>query len=161
MSNPNLKPKNDTLTVIVVVLAILATIYIVGSGLATVPCMYIKDYQLAEDGKSMEIETFVGSPLGSARSVHTNQQDGVLYLDFNAAYGGCNGKIGAKDTFIIPIDEETKLIALARYEGGYEKTLEKDPVTGEWVKVVVPSDSDISGSDVSGGDVSSTGVAEE
>ena len=149
MSNPNVKPKNDTFKVILVIVAIIAGLYIAGSGLATVPCMYIKDYKLSEDGKSMVIDTFVGSPIGSARSVRANQEDGILYLDFNAAYGGCNGKIGAKDTFVIPIDEETKLIALARYEGGYEKTLEKDPVTGEWVRVVVPSDSDVSGSDVS------------
>ena len=88
-------------------IAILFCVILLGMFLAkTVSVMdnvYIEDFALSEDGQTMTIRVAVGVSVGYTRSVTIRDNGYCLELYFHPAYGGINGKIGAKNTFEIPL----------------------------------------------------------
>ena len=56
---------------------------------------------------------------------------GKLYIDCYAAFGGINGRIGAKSSFTLPLDADTEMIGIYRNANCYEEILHKD-ADGSW-----------------------------
>lgn len=87
--------------------AILLGFLLLGTFLAkTVSVMdsvYIENFSLSPDGQTMTIRVAVGVSVGYTRSVTVTQEGNAVRLTFHPAYGGINGKIGAKNTFEIPL----------------------------------------------------------
>lgn len=117
------------------VIVILIGLHVILSGFFRVGDAFIGEYSVSEDGKEMTMQVGVASSIGYIRSVSVNQQQGgTLYLDCYSAFGGLNGSIGAKGKYTIPIEEDTKVIALYRNFNTYEIILEKNN-DGDWERV--------------------------
>ena len=111
----------------VAVAGILAAAYVLLPGFAKQGDVYIADYVLAEDGRSMTIRVGKTSSAGYIRKVEALPQRGDrLYLDCYAAFGGINGSLGAREEHMIAIDADAKMIMLYRAPDCYEPVLEKD-----------------------------------
>ena len=65
--------------------------------------VYIESFTLSEDGQTMTIRVAVSVSVGYTRSVTVKDEGSTLRLVFHPAYGFINGKIGAKNTFDIPL----------------------------------------------------------
>ena len=65
--------------------------------------VYIESFTLSEDGQTMTIRVAVSVSVGYTRSVTVKDEGSALRLVFHPAYGFINGKIGAKNTFDIPL----------------------------------------------------------
>lgn len=113
-------------------LAAMFAIYFFGTGFMRNTSVYVEDYTVSDDGTEITITFFDASSMGYIRRVSVHQQDGgKLYLDCYAAFGGLNGKIGARNTFTLPLDRDTEIIAVYRAPGCYAQLLVKD-TDGIW-----------------------------
>ena len=117
---------------IAVLLVILAGIYILGSGFTRQGSVYISDFSVTDE-ESMTVKLGVASSAGYVRKVASHQEDGRLYLDCYAAFGGINGSIGAKDEYTVPLSGDIERVAIFRGDGRYEDVLQKDG--GVWNRV--------------------------
>lgn len=89
--------------------------------------VFIRDFNVTEDGKEITLTVGVASSMGYIRSAAVReQQGGKLYIDCYSCFGGLNGKVGAKDTFTFSPDGSTETIALYRGSGSYETVLRKN-----------------------------------
>ena len=70
---------------------------------AVMDAIYIEDFALSPDGQTMTVRVAVGVSVGYTRSVTVKEEGDALRLTFHPAYGFINGKIGAKNTFEIPL----------------------------------------------------------
>lgn len=122
------------ITVIVLAaIVFLSALYLVVPGFAKHGNAYIADYVVSEDGSEISIKVGVSTSIGYVRKVSVHQQHGgKLYLDCYSAFGGINGSWGAKTEFTIPLDEETKTIAIYRSTNCYDTVLEKMD-DGKWM----------------------------
>lgn len=122
------------ITVIVLaVIVFLAALYLIVPGFTKQGNAYISDYVVSEDGSEITIKVGVSTSIGYVRKVSVHQQHGgKLYLDCYSAFGGINGSWGAKTEFTIPLDEETKTIAIYRSANCYDTILEKMD-DGKWM----------------------------
>ena len=94
--------------------------------------VYISDYEVSKDGTQMTIRVGVPTSIGYTRKISTTQKpDGTLCLDVYAAFGGINGSIGAKSEFIVPLKDETSVIAIYRSKDYYDPVIRKSE-NGEW-----------------------------
>lgn len=126
--------KKKLIVILAAVISLLG-IYFFGSGFAKQGGVFISEYSVSPDGSEMTIQVGVASSIGYIRKVSAHQkEDGKLYLDCYSAFGGINGSIGAKSTYTIPLNEDTKTIGLYRYNNTYEDILEKDR-NGEWQRI--------------------------
>ena len=116
----------------VLLVAVLAAAYLLGTGLRRESAAFITDYTVSPDGTQITLHVSVSSSAGYIRKVVPAQQHGgKLYLDCYAAFGGFNGSWGAKSSCTVPLDPDTKTIALYRAPNCYEVVLEKD-ISGQW-----------------------------
>ena len=120
---------------IVIVLAVLAGVWMVGTGFRREPAAFFYDYSVSDDGTVMTIHAGVAGSMGHIRkAVVRRNEDGEIRLDFLSAFGGLNGSIGARNTFEIPLEENSTSVSI--YQGsGYLPVLTKDPDSGEWTMV--------------------------
>ena len=120
---------------IIGIITVVFSIYFIGSGFLKNSSVYIEDYALSADGAEITIHTGVASSMGYIRKVSIHQQEGgKLYLDCYSAFGGVNGRIGAKNTFTFQLDEDTSVIAIYRSTNCYEEVLIKDE-DGSWMGI--------------------------
>ena len=108
--------------------------YFIGSGFVKQPSVMIEDFTVAPDGTAMTVRLSVGSSAGYLRSAAAHEQDGTLYLDCYAAFGGINGALGRRHEFPLPLSDETVAVALNRADGSYETVLRKAE-DGSWQRV--------------------------
>lgn len=114
------------------IIAALFLMYFVGSGFEKNPSAYIAEYSISEDGREITMKIGVVSSAGYIRKAAVHQQyGGKLYMDCYSAFGGINGHIGAKTSFVLPLDEDTAIIAIYRNKNCYEEVLYKDS-DGVW-----------------------------
>ena len=119
---------------IVGILLVLILAWLIVPGLIRNTSVFIRDYTVSAGGKEITIRAGVASSVGTVREMTVRrQQDGKLYLDFFSAFGGINGRIGAKDTFTVPLDEDTSVIAVNRDGNRYEEILVKE-TDGSWCR---------------------------
>lgn len=96
--------------------------------------VYLKDFELSLDGKTMTIKVGVSSSSGYVRKIKQTSGSSNGYYTFYSTYG-INSKIGAKDTFEIEINEDTDEIYFYTGNKGYKIVLAKHKVTDEWTKI--------------------------
>ena len=95
--------------------------------------VFAYDYAvLPESGRAMMMQVGVASSMGYVRSGRVvENKDGRVVVRFYQAFGGLNSKLGAGNTFVIPLGEDTDEIWFDR--GNREELiLKKNPATGEW-----------------------------
>ena len=95
--------------------------------------VYLGDFELSKDGKTMTLKVGVSSSAGYIRKMKRSSGSTNYYYTFYSTFG-FNSKLGAKDTFIIDIDNNVDEIYF--YTGGkdYKKVLEKDD-ENNWIMV--------------------------
>ena len=91
------------LMILAIVLAVVFLWAFFAQTVAAMDNVYIEYFALSEDGKTMTIRVAVGVSVGYTRSVTVKDEGNALRLEFHPAYGFINGKIGAKNTFDIPL----------------------------------------------------------
>lgn len=132
-----LNKRNRTIvgiTVLVTTVIVLLGAYLIGSGFMERNDVALIDYSVSEDGTEIILHTAVMSSAGYTRGFR-DDGGGVKphYLTFYSTFGGLNSALGAKDEFVLAIDESDDEIRFNRAGGGYELVLQKDTDTGEWV----------------------------
>jgi len=94
--------------------------------------VYLKDFQLSQDGKTMTLKVGVSSSAGYVRKMKRTSGSMNYYFKFYSTFG-INSKIGAKDIFVVDIDNNVDEIYFYSGEKGYRKVLELNE-NGEWVR---------------------------
>ena len=126
-----MKNKKVLLVSIILVAIILVGLFL-SSGGSRID-VFLKDFQLSQDGKTMTLKVGVSSSAGYIRKMKRTSGSMNYYFTFYSTFG-INSKVGAKDTFIIDIDNNVDEIYFYTGKKGYKKVLELNS-SGEWVKV--------------------------
>ena len=128
-----MKKKNIVIAVIAVIA--LVALYLIAPGFSKNTYAYITDFSVSEDGRKMTLTIGLdvsdpSEPAPKVRKIKEYQQHGgYLFLHGYSAFGGLYGSWGAKNEFVVELDEETDKISL--YNGGYQIALKKD-ASGTW-----------------------------
>ena len=109
----------------------LITLFILITGRSRVD-VYLKDYEISSDGKIMTLKIGVTNSSGYVRKMKRTSGSTNYYYTFYSTFG-INSRIGAKDTFIIDIDENVHEIYFFTGDGGYKLVLQKD-INDNWIK---------------------------
>lgn len=127
--------KNKKLLVIIAAICVLMVSFVIGTGFTKRTDVILTDYSVSEDGAEIILKTSVASSAGYIRGFK-NDGGGVKphYLTFYATFGGLNSTFGAKNEFVLEVDEDDSEIYFNRTDGGYELVLQKDAQTGVWGK---------------------------
>lgn len=111
----------------IIVAVVLCGGYFIGSGFLKNGSVYVKEYSVSGDGREITLDIDTASSVGYIRKMAVSQQmGGKLYIDCYAAFGGINGRIGAKNSFTLPLDEDTTMIGIYRNKNAYQEILHKD-----------------------------------
>ena len=95
----------------IIVAVVLCGGYFIGSGFLRNGSVYMDGYSVSGDGREITLDIGVAASRGYIRKMEISQQmGGKLYIDCYAAFGGINGRIGAKSSFTLPLDEDTTMI---------------------------------------------------
>lgn len=131
--------KKRLLIIIMVVVALLIGLILLTGRART--DVYLKDYKLSEDGKTMTLEVGISGSAGYVRKMKRTSGSMNYYYTFYSTFG-INSKLGAKDTFEIELDDNVDEIYF--YTGGnsYKLVLVKNSATLEWEKINYP-DNDV------------------
>ena len=123
--------KKKILTICIVVIAIiLVGLFLALGGKRT--DVFLKDFELSQDGKTMTLKVGVSSSAGYIRKMKQTSGSMNYYFTFYSTFG-INSKLGAKDTFEIELDNNVDEIYFYTGGKGYKKVLEKTN-DGDWVK---------------------------
>lgn len=125
-----MKKKVLIISIIVVALIIIG-LFIASGGSRT--DVFLKDFELSQDGKTMTLKVGVSSSAGYVRKMKRTSGSMNYYFTFYSTFG-INSKLGAKDTFTIDIDNNVDEIYFYTGGKGYKKVLELND-NGEWVRV--------------------------
>lgn len=94
--------------------------------------VYLKDFELSQDGKTMTLKVGVSSSAGYIRKMKRTSGSINYYYTFYSTFG-INSKLGAKDKFTINIDNNVDEIYFYSGKKGYKKVLELNE-SGQWVR---------------------------
>jgi len=123
--------KRIIISSIVILLALLIGLFLsTGSARTDV---YLKEFSVDEKCNQMSIKVGVSSSAGYVRKMKRTSGSMNYYYTFYSTFG-INSKLGAKDTFEIPLDENVDEIYFYTGGKGYKKVLDKND-NGEWIKV--------------------------
>ena len=128
--------KKIVIIIAIVVIAILGVLFLGTGGART--DVYLKDYEVSEDGKTMTLEIGVSSSSGYVRKMKQTSGSMNYYLTFYSTFG-INSKLGAKDTFEIEIDSNVDEIYFYTGNKGYKQVLRKTE-SGKWAQIVEVTD---------------------
>lgn len=123
--------KKPLIICIIVVALIIVGFFITLGGPRT--DVFLKDFELSQDGKTMTLKVGVASSAGYVRKMKRTSGSMNYYFTFYSTFG-INSRLGAKDTFTIDIDNNVDEIYFYTGGKGYKKVLELND-DGEWVKV--------------------------
>jgi len=125
-----MKKKVMIISFIVLVLIVMGFFLALGGKRTDV---FLKDFELSQDGKIMTLKVGVSSSAGYIRKMKQTSGSMNYYFTFYSTFG-INSKLGAKDTFEIELDNNVDEIYFYTGGKGYKKVLEKTN-DGDWVKV--------------------------
>lgn len=130
-----MKNKKILLISVIAVIVLLTASYFIGTGFIERTDVILTDYSVSEDGTQITLNASVSSSMGYIRGFKNNG-GGVKshYLTFYSTFGGLNSKLGAKNEFVLEVNEDDSEIYFNRAGGGYELVLQKNTETGEWEK---------------------------
>lgn len=95
----------------------------------------LSNYSISNDGTKLTFNTYITSSIGYTRGFKDiGGKAKPHYLVFYSTFLGVNSSIGAKDKFVLELDESDLEIYFNDKNGGYKLVLEKDLETGLWVK---------------------------
>ena len=123
--------KKPLIISLIVVALIVISLFIASGGSRT--DVFLKDFELSQDGKTMTLKVGVSSSAGYVRKMKRTSGSMNYYFTFYSTFG-INSRLGAKDTFTIDIDNNVDEIYFYTGGKGYKKVLELND-DGEWVKV--------------------------
>ena len=132
------KKKRLLIIIMVVVALLIGLILLTGRARTDV---YLKDYKLSEDGKTMTLEVGISGSAGYVRKMKRTSGSMNYYYTFYSTFG-INSKLGAKDTFEIELDDNVDEIYFYTGGNGYKLVLVKNSATLEWEKINYP-DNDV------------------
>jgi len=95
--------------------------------------VYLKDFEVSSDGKTMTINIGVSGSEGYVRKMKRTSGSMNYYYTFYSTYG-INSKLGAKDSFEIELDKNVDEIYFYTGDKGYKLVLTKRPLL-KWEKV--------------------------
>ena len=124
--------KKNLLSIFIVVIAIVIIGLFISTGKARTD-VYLKNYKISADGKTMTLEVGVASSSGYIRKMKRTSGSTNYYYTFYSTFG-INSKLDAKDTFEIELDENVDEIYFYTGGKGYKKVLEKKQ-NNEWKNV--------------------------
>ena len=124
--------KKKTLIISIIVVALIVIGFFIASGGARTD-VFLKDFELSQDGETMTLKVGVSSSAGYVRKMKRTSGSMNYYFTFYSTFG-INSRLGAKDTFTIDIDNNVDEIYFYTGSKGYKKVLELND-DGEWVKV--------------------------
>ena len=106
----------------------------IGSGFTKNENVFLTDFKITDDNKNVIMNVEISNSIGNVRD-YKDIGGGVKphYLIFYNAYGGINGKIKAKNQFILPISENDSEIYFYHGDGSYSLVLYKDKLTNQWI----------------------------
>ena len=130
-----MKKKFMIISFIVAVLIVMGLFLALGGKRTDV---FLKSFELSQDGKTMTLKVGVSSSAGYIRKMKQTSGSMNYYFTFYSTFG-INSKLGAKDTFEVELDNNVDEIFFYTGRKGYTKVLEKNEKV-VWVKV-----NDISG----------------
>lgn len=130
-----MKNKKILLISVIAVIVLLTASYFIGTGFIERTDVILTDYSVSDDGTQITLNASVSSSMGYIRGFKNNG-GGVKphYLTFYSTFGGLNSKLGAKNEFVLEVNEDDSEIYFNRAGGGYELVLQKNTETGEWEK---------------------------
>lgn len=121
---------NKKIIIIIVTVVILGVLFLATGGART--DVYLKDYEVSSDEKTMTLKIGVSSSAGYVRKMKRTSGSMNYYLTFYSTFG-INSKVGAQDRFEIEIDSNVDEIYFYTGDKGYKKVLQKTEA-GQWVK---------------------------
>lgn len=124
--------KKKTLIISIIVVALIIICFFTASGGSRTD-VFLKDFELSQDGETMTLKVGVSSSNGYIRKMKRTSGSMNYYFTFYSTFG-INSRLGAKDTFTIDIDNNVDEIYFYTGGKGYKKVLELND-NGEWVKV--------------------------
>lgn len=124
--------KKKTLIISIIVVALIIICFFTASGGSRTD-VFLKDFELSQDGETMTLKVGVSSSIGYIRKMKRTSGSMNYYFTFYSTFG-INSRLGAKDTFTIDIDNNVDEIYFYTGGKGYKKVLELND-NGEWVKV--------------------------
>ena len=126
--------KKKIIVAVIVVLFIIAS-YLILTGFRERTDVYLIDFSVSESGDEITLSVGVSSSMGYIRG-YKDEGGGVKphYLKFYSTFGGLNSSLGAKNEFVLDVDENDTEIYFCRPDGGYEIVLVKADGTGEWLR---------------------------
>jgi len=136
-----MKNKKTLIIVGVVVIAIIGVGLFLATGRARTD-VYLKDFEVSADGKTMTLKVGVSSSAGYVRKMKQTSGSTNGYYTFYSTYG-INSKMGAKDTFEIELDEDTDEIYFYTGDKGYKLVLTKNQALQEWYDISYADDGKI------------------
>lgn len=124
-----------TVFVMLATIAFIIGAFFIGSGFIKRTDVFLNDYSVSEDGRTISLDAQSASSMGYIRGFKDNG-GGVKphYLDFYSTFGGLNSSFGIASTFELEVDPDDTEIYFSRPNGGYELVLIKADNTGEWVR---------------------------
>lgn len=125
----------------IIIVCMLIFVYLIGTGFIKRTDVALGEYSVSEDGTMLTFHVDVMSSMGYVRGFK-DCGGGVKphYLTFYSAFGGLNSSLGEKSEFDLELDKTDTEIYFACADGGYELVLQKDQVTGEWIRADVDAE---------------------
>jgi len=107
--------------------------FLIATGFCERTDVALLDYAVSEDENEITLHTMVTSSMGYTRGFKDNG-GGVKphYLTFYSAFGGLNGSLAAKSSFVLELADDDSEIYFNRPGGGYELVLQKNQAAGQW-----------------------------
>lgn len=97
--------------------------------------VYIVEYSVLPSGNAMAIGVGIAGSMGYIRDYRNVSQDPTtMELQFFSAFGGLNSRLGARNTFLIPLDNTCTHIYISTYQGP-RLVLVKNNDSGIWERV--------------------------
>ena len=118
--------KKKSLLIIAMLIVLIAVILFIGTGFTKRTDVYLADYSVSEDGKSITMNIGIASSMGYARDCTIKQGGDNKYIAFYSAFGGLNSNIGAKNKFEIELNPSCAEIYFYHGVVGYTLVLQKN-----------------------------------
>ncbi len=126
---------------IAVILAALAAIVLVpllifsvSAGFSERTDVILCEYSLSEDGTQLRFSVLIPTSMGYVRGFSDENNGGERRLTFYSTFGGLNSSCGARNEFLLELDEDDTAVCFCRPDGQYETVLKKDAESGEWIR---------------------------
>ena len=115
------------------ILLVLGAVWFFLPGCLTRSDVYLADFAVPAHGEDMTVTVGVASSMGYVRACkNVSDAPAVITLRFYGAFGGLNGKVGAKNQYVLTLDEACQSIRFETAQG-YQEVLVKDG-SGQWVR---------------------------